>query len=459
MDSRFRGNDRLMRVLHIGKFFPPHPGGIERCMADLCAALHEHNVEIAALAHAEPGARGSEHRDPAGFDVTLAACHGRLLYAPLSPGFPLALSRTIRRFRPDILHLHVPNTSAFCALLSPAARRLRWIVHWHADIPLDTRQRLLRAAYGVYRHVETAMLRRADAIVATSEPYRDTSAALAPFRAKTHVIPLGIAPNAPAHTTLPVESIGLRGERETYASWPAEAHPPHPALSTIASDGREEKDSPARPNASIADSAQPSAHSPPLRILAVGRLSYFKGIDVLLRAVAQLPRASLLVIGDGGCREALERLARELRIETRVRFAGRIDMDARGEAILAAAYANADVFCLPSTDRAESFGLVLLEAMRSRRPVVASAIPGSGVGYVVRDGETGLLVPRGDVSALVVALARLADDAALRSRLGAAGEQRWRDEFTLDRTAERVLELYRSVLETAPARAPATPAS
>jgi len=194
-----------------------------------------------------------------------------------------------------------------------------------------------------------------------------------------------------------------------------------------------------------------------LRILAVGRLSYFKGIDVLLRAIAQVPGASLQVVGDGECRGALEQLARELRVESRVRFSGRIDMDAGGDVALQAAYAQADVFCLPSTDRAESFGLVLLEAMRARLPVIASAIPGSGVNYVVRHEETGLLVPPGDATALAAALRRLAGDAPLRAGFGASGQRRWRDEFTLDRSAEQTLELYRRIVPAVTNHAAATP--
>jgi glycosyltransferase involved in cell wall biosynthesis len=397
-----------MRVLHVGKFFPPHPGGIERCTAELCAGLAQRKLTVAALAHAEPGARGTELRAEGGYEVTLAACHGRVLYAPLSPGFPLALARIIRRFRPDLLHLHVPNTSAFAALWLPAARRLPWIVHWHADIPVDSRRRLLPLAYRLYRPWEQALLRRAAAVIATSAPYRDSSSALAPWRGKTHVIPLGIAPR----------------------------------------DGRVDG----------APTAMPPAECKGLRVLAVGRLSYFKGIDVLLHAITLVPEASLTVIGDGECRASLERLARDLHIEPRVTFAGRIDMDAAGEARLARAYRAADVLCLPSIDRAESFGLVLLEAMQARLPVIASAIAGSGVGYVVCDGETGLLVRPGDVDALVAALVRLGADPALRARLGSAGEQRWRDEFTLDRAADRVMALYDSVLRKAPVRASAAPA-
>ena len=181
-----------MRVLHIGKFFPPHPGGIERTSADLCAALAAREVTVAMLAHAEPGAHRSRELRTGDVEVTLAACHGQWLYAPISPTFAWLLDRAIRHFRPDLLHLHLPNTSAFWALLLPSARHLPWVVHWHADIPLDTSRRGLRLAYGFYRPWEQALLRRAHGVIATSSPYLDSSAALAPWREKTQVIPLGL---------------------------------------------------------------------------------------------------------------------------------------------------------------------------------------------------------------------------------------------------------------------------
>ena len=164
-----------MRVLHIGKFHPPHPGGIERCSADLCTALSARGVGIALLAHSEPGTHRTQRRDHDGIDVTLAACHVLVLHTPVSPGFPWLLQKTIRRFKPDLLHLHVPNPAVFSALLIPAARRLPWVVHWHADIPLDTRKRSLRLAYRIYRPWEQALLHRAASVIATSQPYRESS--------------------------------------------------------------------------------------------------------------------------------------------------------------------------------------------------------------------------------------------------------------------------------------------
>jgi len=378
-----------MRVLHIGKFYPPHPGGIERTCADLAGALAGRGVATAVLAHSEPGTHRGRSFRSGEVDVTLVACHRQFLYVPLSPGFPWQLERAIRRFRPDLLHLHVPNTSAFAALLLRSARRLPWIVHWHADVAADAQHAALRLAYRFYRPWEQALLARARAVIATSTPYLHASAALAAWRDKVRVIPLGIA---------------------------AAGRVPDVAVPAVWQDGT-------------------------LRVLAVGRLSYYKGFDVLLDALAHVPRAGLVLVGEGEGMARLRARARECGIESRVTFAGHVD-----DATLTALYANADVLCLPSIDRSEAFGLVLLEAMRAGVPAIASDIRGSGVGYVVRAGETGLLVPPGDAEALATALRGMAHDDVARRRMGEAGARRWRDEFTLERAAERTLTLYHDVL-------------
>ena len=437
-----------MRILHIGKFFPPHPGGIERFVADLAGAQVAQGMDVHVLAHAEPGSWRGHHLRHGDVDVTLVACPGQLLYAPMSPGFGWRLSRLIAQFKPDLLHLHLPNTSAFWALMIPAARRLPWIVHWHADIPLDSRRRGLRLAYRLYRPWEQALLRRARSVIATSQPYRDSSLALAPWRSKTRVISLGLPELTPSPPTASGERVGVRGQRPDERRTQTEALPlTLPSPPSRAMRKREKRLTARSKCPGMATGARemntslvwPAAG---LRVLAVGRLSYFKGFDVLLRALAQLPDASLVLIGDGECADSLRRLADELGIADRVNFAGRIDMVARGQAQLADAYARCDVFCLPSTERAESFGLVLLEAMRAGKATIASAIPGSGVGFVVRDGETGILVAPRDIDALVAAIRRLQEDASLGQRLGAAGKLRWLEEFTMARATQAIQALY-----------------
>ena len=388
-----------MRVLHLGKFYPPHAGGVERHLADLAAAQIASGLDVATLVHAPPGDRqGYVRADDHGVPVHAVPCWGQAVFVPISPSWPLRFRRLLREFRPDLLHIHVPNPSAFWLLASWEARRIPWVVHWHADIPDDSRQWGLRLGYPIYRRFEHALNRRAQRIVATSSTYLDSSRALAPLRERCRTIPLGM-PEA-----------GLCG---TAPLWPGEG----------------------------------------LRLLAVGRLSYYKGFEVLLDALAQTSDIGLLLVGEGEQRDRLEARIAELDLTARVRLAGHLS-----DAELEAAYRACDVFCLPSVDRAEAFGLVLLEAMRAGKPVLASDIPGSGVGTVVVAEETGLKVPPRDAAALARALRRFARDVDLRQRLGAAGRTRWEHEYRIDAITQRWTALYRELLDASRAGS-ATPGS
>ena len=111
------------------------------------------------------------------------------------------------------------------------------------------------------------------------------------------------------------------------------------------------------------------------------------------------------------------------------------------EADLLAAYAAADALVLPSLDRSEAFGLVLLEAMRARLALVASNIAGSGIGQVIVNEISGLLVKPGHMDELAKALSRISDP-LLRASLADAGHQRWREHFTLEQSAQSVLAIY-----------------
>ena len=148
-------------------------------------------------------------------------------------------------------------------------------------------------------------------------------------------------------------------------------------------------------------------------VLFVGGLDTahaFKGIDILLRAVAMIPDAHLLIAGDGDRRSAYEDQAHVFGIAGRVHFLGRVD-----DATVIDAYRAADVFAFPSTSSAEAFGLVALEAQACGTPVVASDLP--GVRTVVRDGVTGFLVPIGDVERLADRIKHIATDPYLRARM------------------------------------------
>jgi glycosyltransferase involved in cell wall biosynthesis len=176
--------------------------------------------------------------------------------------------------------------------------------------------------------------------------------------------------------------------------------------------------------------------NPPLELrdpllLAVCRLSQQKGLETAVRALTSLPDATLLVLGDGPDRAALEALADSVGVRERLLLPGRV-----GD--VAALYRRAAIVVHPA--RWEGFGLAMLEAMLAAKPVVA-ARAGSAPELVV-DGETGLLVPVDDAAALAAAVTSLLDDRGRAEELGRAGLERARTEFSVAKMAERTVEVY-----------------
>ncbi|MGE5202122.1 MAG: glycosyltransferase [Acidobacteriota bacterium] len=167
-------------------------------------------------------------------------------------------------------------------------------------------------------------------------------------------------------------------------------------------------------------------------VLALGRLHENKAFDVLLDAMALVPRAHLWLAGEGPLRGALEARARRLGVAGRVHFLGWREDTA---ALLAAA----DMLVCPS--RREPLGNVVIEAWSAGVPVAATASEGPAA--LIHEGETGLLVPIEDSAALAAAIERIAGDAALRARLSAAGRAVHGSEFS--ETA--VVARYREFLE------------
>lgn len=159
----------------------------------------------------------------------------------------------------------------------------------------------------------------------------------------------------------------------------------------------------------------------------LGRLKKYKGVHLVIRAFAAMhhPTALLEIAGAGDYRPALERLAQSLNLGGRVRFLGRID-EADKLALLRRSWA------LLLASPKEGWGITNLEAAAAGTPVVASSSP--GIRESVRDGESGFLVPHGDVKAMAAAMSQLANDPALVARLG--GQARaFAETFTWERAA------------------------
>lgn len=390
-----------LNILHIGKYFAPFRGGVETYLLDAITAQAAGGHACLALVHNhERSPRLTKERhgdDDSGWAVWRTGTWMTAFFTPLSPGFRGNLREALRAFKPDVIHAHLPNPSACWLLSLPAARDIPLVLHWHSDVHTDGQGPAMRALYRLYRPLEKRLLDRADAIIATSASYLETSESLQAYPEKCHVVPLGLdARRVLAH----------------------------------ARDGAAREDAPDDP---------PDARRP-FRVLAIGRLTYYKGFGFLIRALAELQNVELHIVGEGALRGELWKLARELKVARHVTFHGGLDDPA-----LAAQLEACDCVCLPSTERTEAFGLVLLEAMAFGKPTVSSRVQGSGMSWVVKDGETGLKVPPRNVAALADALDRLHRDPALARRLGAAGRARFHERFAIEPSVAALQAVYDQV--------------
>jgi rhamnosyl/mannosyltransferase len=174
------------------------------------------------------------------------------------------------------------------------------------------------------------------------------------------------------------------------------------------------------------------------RVLFVGRLVEFKGVDYLISAMRHLD-AELSVVGTGPARDALEAHATAEGVADAVTFEGFVS-----EERLDALYDAADVFVLPSAGANESFGIVQLEAMQRGLPVVNTDLP-TGVPYVSVDGQTGYTVAPADASAIAAAVTDLFEDPETYREFSANAQRRVRSTFTESRMLRDTRDVYRAV--------------
>jgi len=273
----------------------------------------------------------------------------------------------------DVLHVHMPNPSGDLGVALRSGDP-PIVVSFHSQL---ARQRFLEPVYGPVRR---RVLNRAAAVLVSSERMAAVPE-LAAVRSKVTVLPYGVSPT------------------------------------TVA--GRHDDDD----------------RDPRMRVLFVGRLVYYKGVDVLLEAAARVDQTSITIVGDGPLRGRLEGLARGLGIDQRTRFAGYVDDDALREM-----YATHDAFVLPSVSRSEAFGLSLAEAMANGLPVVSTRL-GTGTDWVNAHDESGLVVPPGDVGALAAALEALCSPDR-RRRLGAGARERATRLFSFSQHVDQLIEIY-----------------
>jgi rhamnosyl/mannosyltransferase len=176
----------------------------------------------------------------------------------------------------------------------------------------------------------------------------------------------------------------------------------------------------------------------------VGRFVRYKGLSVLVDALARLDNVHALMVGDGPLRPHTEEHARAAGVADRMHFLGNVDELGKIRRL-----AMMDVLALPSVDTTEAFGVAQIEAQLMGVPVVASRLP-TGVTDVTIENETGLLVPPGDPAALAAAISRLIVDRDLAARLARAGRAHALKHFTFAVFEQRFGELFNTLLSGKP---------
>lgn len=368
-----------MRVLHFYKdYFPESIGGIEQVIRQMCIGTGRLGVSNEVLTLT----RGADLR-PFEFEGhTVRRVPLDLNIA--SNGISFAAFGALKRRAAacDVVHYHFPwpfmDLAHFVAGVDKPT-----VVTYHSDI---VRQKLLLRLYAPLRH---RFLRSVDTIVATSPNYLASSAVLERYRAKTRTITYGLD-----------KSIYPQPEPARLASWRARAGAKF--------------------------------------FLFVGVLRYYKGLHILLDAVAASDYP-VVIVGAGPIERELKAHAARLGLK-HVMFVGAVD-DADKVALLTLCYAVA----FPSHLRSEAFGISLLEGAMYGKPMISSEI-GTGTSYINIDGETGLVVPPSDPRALAGAMRALWDDPAKARAMGQRAEARYRRLFTAETMAANYHALYQELV-------------
>jgi rhamnosyl/mannosyltransferase len=375
-----------MYILHLYKDYFPVMGGIENHIRVLAESQVSAGHSVTVLACNTGSRTCTDYMN--GVKIIKSGRIATMLSMPLSLSQPISLSR----MKPDIVHVHSPY---------PLGEISNWLLNraratvmtYHSDI---VRQKSWLYIYGPFLR---RVLASVDRIITSSHQYIQSSPWLKPLHYKCAVIPLGV---------------------DTYRFTPpyndAQAGLPKECIQTVLC-----KDS--------------------FKILFVGRLRYYKGLDTLLQSLTLLPEAQLTLVGEGPMRRTWEALSQKLGLTERVIFRGEVD-----DAALPDYYKQADLFVLPASVRAEAFGTVLLEAMASGLPCITTELD-TGTSWVVEDGVTGIIVPPDDPEALTQAVRTLMQDPSLRSAMGRAGRKRAEQFFSDKKMTQKVEALYHELLE------------
>lgn len=372
-----------MKVLQLAKFYPPCHGGMETVTFDIAEYLNQHNIKTDVLCANEK----NEYIEDLiqGYHVFRAKSWGIYFSTSISPQLISKLKEIVNNY--DIIHIHLPNPMANMALRLVNPKQ-KIVLHWHSDI---IKQKYLLK---LYEPLQSWLLKKSDAIIATSPKYMQESLVLQSYIDKCISVPLGIDEHKLQYDNTQVERI-----KEKYK------------------------------NKKI--------------IFTLGRFTYYKGFQYLIEASKYLDNSYVIFIGGKGeLKGDFELQIKNEGLEDKVKLLGRIEDNDLGNYFKAC-----DLFCLPSIAKSEAFGVVQIEAMSFGKPIIATNIEGSGVDWVNKDGISGLNVPIKNAEAIAEACEKIMIDESTYQKFSKNALERFQKFFLREKMGASIIELYQQLME------------
>lgn len=370
-----------MKILHIGKYYPPFFGGIENVNYDLVEGMHDKGckVDVLVINH-----DNKLHQEKKGYSVMRKKMQWNIASQPISFAYLHEILAQSKMY--DIVHVHLPNPLATLPLLFLKLKKTKIVLHWHCDI---VEQKLM---YFFYAPFEYFILKKADRVITTSENYARNSPSLKKFASKTKVVPIGI------------DSLKVLQKSQQ--------------LDNIIRNNHGKK-----------------------IIFSLGRLVRYKGFRYLIEAARDISDDAIIVIGGvGPLEKALKDSIVQYKLEKKVFLVGRISNEELGYY-----FQKCSIYCFPSITRNEAFGVSQLEAMSFGKPIISTNILGSGVSWVNMHMESGIVVPPKDSSALSKSINELMCNEVLFEKLSKGSRERYDAKFTKNNMVESFLKIYQEL--------------
>ncbi len=364
----------MIKILYVNKLYYPHIGGIETVVKDMAEGLNSEADIKVLVCQGKKGKCSNEIIN--GVKVHRCGSLGTYFSMPVSFSF-------FNKFKEmsadsDIVHIHMPFPLADIGCLMSGFKG-KVILSWHSDIVKQKKLMLL------YKPFMNRLLKRADKIVVATQGHIDGSDYLKPYVEKCVIIPYGIDLSKYKSTEKNILKCTYKNSK---------------------------------------------------KILFMGRLVYYKGVEVLIKAFETVRNCELFIVGSGKLEEELKKNESD-----RVHFLGVLsDKD------IQSALNDCDIFVLPSCEKSEAFGIVQMEAMAYGKPVINTNLP-TGVPFVSLNGQTGITVPVGDSNSLAKAIQTLADNDELRKKYGENGLKRVKNVFSIEKMLESLYNLYENEVE------------